>query len=142
MTPELKRKSRWLAIPAVFGSLLVITLFLRWLPAAIERAQTGFGLGQVIGGNLLLAWQAALRAVVALIITLPALPLLPPIGWRVVFLTALAALAVEVVGELMMASLFGVQAGQASQLVATAIGFSVVLTGSAMAARTRLYHAA
>ena len=75
------RESRWFWIPGIFAALLFIGLVLRWLPAALNKAHAPFGVGQIIGGDLILAWKSFLRGVVAYVLTALALDWLPPIRW-------------------------------------------------------------
>jgi hypothetical protein len=117
----------------MFGALLFAGLFLRWLPVAIVRAETPYGLGQVVVGDLKLAWYSFLRCAVAYVVTAIALDYLPPIRWRYAFAIAATALVMEILAEIVTADLLGVHAGTWVQLIATAIAYSITVAVSIMA---------
>lgn len=125
-------ESRWFWIPSIFGALLFVSLILRWLPAAIVRADTPYGLGHVVVGDLRLAWYSFLRCAVAYIVTAIALDYLPPIRWRYAFAIAATALVMEILAEIVASALFGVHAGTWAQLIATAIAYSFTVVVSIM----------
>jgi len=117
-------ESRWFWIPGIFGSLLFVSLILRWVPVAIVRADSPYGLGQVIAGDLVLAWKSFLRCAVAYVVTAIALDYLLPIRWRYAFAIAGTALVTEILAEIAAGAVFGVHAGTWVQLTATAIAYS------------------
>jgi hypothetical protein len=123
-------ESRWFWIPGIFGSLLFVSSFLRWLPAAIVRADKPYGLGQVVVGDFRLAWYSLLRCAVAYVVTAIALDYLPPIRWRYVFAIAAAALGMEIPAEIVSSALFGVHAGTWAPLIATAIAYAITVAVS------------
>jgi hypothetical protein len=126
----MSRESRWFWIPAIFGLSMFVALILWWLPAALARPNGGLGVGQVIAGDMVLAWKAFLRCVVAYVVTIVALKWLPPIYWWQAFIVAAAALVVEIFAEVVTARFIGASADSIWQLVATAIGYSVILVAS------------
>jgi hypothetical protein len=109
---------------------MFVALVLWWLPDALARAKDAFGVRQVIGGDMVLAWKSFLRCFVAYAVTIFALKWLPPISWPQTFIVAGAALFVEILAEVITSRLIGVDAGSVGQLVATAIGYSVTLLAS------------
>ena len=131
----MRPQSRWLVVPVGFAALLAVTLMVRWLPAAIDRAQDAYGLGQVIGGNILLTWKAIQRGFVALLVTLPVLSLLPPIQRRHVVCVSIAAVIAEMAAEFSTAAIVGARVGLNVQLLATALAYSVVLLGAGLCLR-------
>jgi hypothetical protein len=128
--PSQSSESRWFWIPSIFGALLFVSLILRWLPAAIVRADEPYGLGQVVVGDLRLAWYSFLRCAVAYVVTAIALDYLPPIRWRYAFAITATALAMEVLAELIASALFGVHAATWVQLTATAIAYAFTVVVS------------
>jgi hypothetical protein len=117
-------ESRWFWIPGIFAALLFVCLILRWLPVAIVRADNPYGVGQVVAGDLALAWKSFLRCAVAYVVTAIALDYLPPIRWRCAFAIAATALVTELVAEITTGALFGAHAGTWLQLTATGIAYS------------------
>jgi hypothetical protein len=99
----MSRESRWFWIPAIFGLSMFVALILWWLPAALARPNGGLGVGQVIAGDMVLAWKAFLRCVVPYVVTIVALKWLPPIYWWQAFIVAAAALVVEIFAEVVTA---------------------------------------
>lgn len=86
----------------------------------------------VVAGDLVLAWKSFLRCAVAYVVTAIALDYLPPIRWRYAFAIAAIALVMEILVEIVAASLFGVRAGTWVQLAATAIAYSFTVAASIM----------
>jgi hypothetical protein len=123
-------ESKWFWVPGLFGALLFVTLILRWLPAASVRARDAYGLGQVIAGDLALAWKSLLRCAVAYGVTTLAIDILPPIRWREVLAVTFAALVAEVLSELAAAAFWGADAGTGVQLAASAVAYSITLATS------------
>jgi hypothetical protein len=123
-------ESRWFWIPGIFGALLFVSLILRWLPAAIVRADKPYGLGQVVVGDLRLAWDSFLRCAVAYVVTAIAIDYLPPIRWRYAFAITAAALGMEVLAEIVASVLFGAHAATWVQLAATAIAYAFTVVVS------------
>jgi hypothetical protein len=126
-------ESRWFWIPGIFGALLFVSVILRWLPAAIVRADNPYGLGQVVAGDLALAWKSFLRCAVAYVVTAIALDHLPPIRWRYAFAIAATAVVTEILAEIAAGALFGVHASTWVQLTATAIAYSFTVIVSVLA---------
>jgi hypothetical protein len=117
-------------IPGLFGTLLFVTLMLRWLPAALSKSHDPFGTGQVFAGDLILAWKSFLRCAVAYVITAISLDWLPLIRWRTALAISAIALLGELLTELVAAEVFGDNAGLAVQLTAAAIAYSATMLGS------------
>jgi hypothetical protein len=127
-TPTAVREARWFWIPGIFGILLLLSLLLRWLPAALIRSHAPFGIGQVIAGDINLAWQAFLRTAVAYVLTALAFDHLIPIRWPTAFAIALAALLAEITAEVALGALFGIHAGIGIQLITSAVAYALTLT--------------
>jgi hypothetical protein len=123
-------ESRWFWIPGIFASLLFISLMLRWLPAALNNSHEPLGVGQIIAGDLVLAWKSFLRCAVAYVLTALALDWLPPIRWRTALAISAVSLPGEILTELVTADIFGENAGVAVQLIGSAIAYSATMFGS------------
>jgi hypothetical protein len=126
VTPE----SRWFWIPGIFSALLFAALALRWLPAALSKSHEPLGVGPVIVGDVILAWNCFLRCAVAYILTGIAVDWLPPIRWRTALVISVVALLGEALAEVITAQIAGNHAGVTVQLIATALAYSAVLGGS------------
>jgi hypothetical protein len=124
------REARWFWIPGLFGVLLLISLALRWLPAALSTAHTPGGVAQVIAGDFILAWKSFLRAAVAYVLTALALDWLPAIRWRTVWIISVIALLGEVAAESITGAVVGVHAGLIVQLIATTLAYGAMLFAS------------
>jgi hypothetical protein len=121
------RTSRWLWVPSFFGGLLFVALILWWLPLALTRMHSAFGMGQVIGGDSILAWKALLRCGVAYIVTIVAITWLPPIRMSHALGISVVAFLAEVLAEYATGAAFGPNAGTGVQLIATGIVYSVTV---------------
>jgi hypothetical protein len=120
-------ESRWFWIPGLFGVLLFVSFILWWLPAALLRARDAYGIGQVIAGDVTLAWRSFLRCGVAFGVTTLAIDHLPPIRWRQVFAVTAAALVAEVLAELAVVAFWGTDVGTGAQLAASVVAYAVTL---------------
>ena len=114
------------------------TLILRWVPAASNTVHEPLGVGSVVVGDLILAWKSFLRCGVAYVLTALALDWLPPIRWGTALLISVAAVAGEILAEVITGQIAGVNAGVTIQLVATAAVYCVVLVGSISIIRVRM----
>ena len=119
--------SRWFLVPVVFAVFLFLALTLRWLPAAIERFQAPYGQGQVLGGQINLAWKCVLRGLVVLILVVPVVLSGRTIRLREVFVLCGVTVAAEISVEYLITLLVGAKASKAVQLIATAVAFLGVL---------------
>jgi hypothetical protein len=98
------------------------------LPAAVARAHDAFGVGQVIGGDLMLAWKSFLRCAVAYGVTAVAIDFLPPIRWTNAFAITATALVIEVLAELAATAVWGVNVSTGVQLAVSAVAYSATVT--------------
>lgn len=123
---------RWLTVPVLFGSCLLLSVFVRWLPLAMATLHESGGLGRVIAGDLILFWGGSLRTIVALFVTVVLFRFLPSPSWRGVIAVSLTAVGAEWIVQFTTAGLVGVQASLIVQLVATGLAFGGVLLISAV----------
>jgi hypothetical protein len=86
--------------------------------------------GQVIAGDIVLAWKSFLRCAVAYVVTALALDWLPPIRCRTALAISAVALLGEILAELVTADIFGDNAGVAVQLIASAVAYSLTMSTS------------
>jgi len=131
-------RSKWLGVAPSFGALLLGAGFLCYLPTAINRTQTPYGLGAICGAYLILAMKAAIRVGLAFAITVLVLPLAPPIGWRQMWAVALLAVVCDLVSERLATTIAGTQA---SGLVAAPVAFAIALLVSVVVLRSGPRHA-
>lgn len=126
-TPTAAREARWFYIPGIFGALLFLSLLVRWWPAAVNQAHGGFGIAQVLTGDLILLWKSFQRCAIAYVLTAIAFDWLKPIRWTNAFVIAAGALFAEIAAESLIGRLFGSGVGVAAQLVTSAVAYALTL---------------
>jgi hypothetical protein len=131
-------RSRWLLVPVWFAALLFLSLIVRWWPAASARAHDAYGVGTVIAGDIFLAWKSLIRGAAALVLTLLAWSLLPPLKKTEPVVIAAAVVLAEVAVELGTAALLGVNASVWYQILATCFAYLTIGTMSTSLLRHRV----
>ena len=124
-------------VPVCFTLMLFLIPALRWLPATLERIQDPYGQGQVAAYHLLLVWWCFLRGTVSFVITAAVVISDRIIRPLQVLCVSAAAVAGEYAAIYVTETMVGSDVGTPGQLVATAIGYSVVLCVSLYFVRQR-----